>query len=401
MPIFPRLSALTRFAREERGAAVLVFGLAAVPLVAFTSAAVDFTRAAKARARLQMAVDEAVIAGAKANSVSRSQAVFNGAPIDAGTTVTNSSFVPVGTSTIRGTATASVPFSFGSAFGMSAMTVAARAEAERRATGRACILLLEPTGTETLRLNGSTEVRAPNCEVHLHTVGQPAAIFNGGITFDVKRVCLKSRQYIANGQSDLGPIETNCQPSPDPFVNQIPAPTNMACQYNSFDPGSSKNITMSPGVYCGEVKLNGNPDITLSPGLYVLKNSKWITGGSITGVGVTFYFADSNSFIQINGNSRMELSAPTTGDQWGVLFYEPNGLSRSQITFNGGQNQPLKGLIYLPSRDVTYNGSSSLSSDELTMVLNTLLLNGASNWNLDTSERTIAAGGSSNIVLKH
>jgi hypothetical protein len=51
----------------------------------------------------------------------------------------------------------------------------------------------------------------------------------------------------------------------------------------------------------------------------------------------------------------------------------------------------LDGIVYLPSRDVTFNAGSGLMSKEMTLVVNTLILD-QTNWKFYTSEHNIGAG---------
>ena len=117
-------------------------------------------------------------------------------------------------------------------------------------------------------------------------------------------------------------------------------------------------------------------------------NGGWnVNGGKWTGTGVTFYFADTSK-IQFNSGMNMTLSAPTSGTYTGILFYEKSGLGRSSVAFNDTVSESVSGLIYLPSRDLTFNSSSNLSSPSFTLVANSLTLNTV-NWNLTAGPKTI------------
>jgi hypothetical protein len=113
-----------------------------------------------------------------------------------------------------------------------------------------------------------------------------------------------------------------------------------------------------------------------------------------TGTGVTFYFADT-SLIQFNSGISANLSAPTTGTYADILMFEASGLSKSNFVFNDSVSNRLQGLIYLPSRNVTFNAKSQLATDKATLVFNTLILN-QTTWNLDVATaKTISGSGSS------
>ncbi|MGJ4949439.1 TadE/TadG family type IV pilus assembly protein [Bradyrhizobium sp. HKCCYLS20291] len=57
---------LRRFRRDQRGNIAITFAIACVPLLAFIGAGVDYSMANRLRTKLQMAVDEAVLAGVAA-----------------------------------------------------------------------------------------------------------------------------------------------------------------------------------------------------------------------------------------------------------------------------------------------------------------------------------------------
>jgi hypothetical protein len=96
---------------------------------------------------------------------------------------------------------------------------------------------------------------------------------------------------------------------------------------------------------------------------------------------VTFYFADSNSYVQVNSGVAMNMSAPTSGTYAGILLFEPNGLARTSYTINGSAGHALSGLIYQPSRNITFNAQSNLNSESVTIVVNQLILNSLT-WNI-------------------
>ncbi len=68
-------------------------------------------------------------------------------------------------------------------------------------------------------------------------------------------------------------------------------------------------------------------------------------------------------------------------------MYENPGITQlSSMKVNGGSDEIMSGLIYLPSRDMTWNGNSSLNADKLTVVLNSLVLLGTTDWKVEPFE---------------
>src|SRR5262249_33000597 len=122
-------------------------------------------------------------------------------------------------------------------------------------------------------------------------------------------------------------------------------------------------------------------------------------GGEWTGTGVTFYFADTSK-IQLNSQVKVDIKAPTSGTYKDLVMFEKPGLSRSNYPFNDTKDtMNLEGVMYLPSRDVIFNGGSTLKSKKMTIVVNTLTLNQTA-WDLTPgTQDELASAGPRSIRL--
>ena len=410
-----------RFAADQRGSTAVAFAIALLPLMAAAGAAIDYSRASQVRAKLQSVVDAAVLVGLKTTSsqrVATAEAYARSALAAKGVAIDLLSFAPTTNQGLRGRARVRMTSLFGKLLGDDGIHVAAGSEGFVRSTASSgsnvCLMLMDASAAETLRVNGGATVKAPNCEVHVHTAANVGAVFNGNASFDVKRICLKSSGYIASGSPKLGPVEKNCAAAADPYVGQLPKVGNLDCTYSDkvfAAPRGREATELQPGVYCGDTQFNGSHDIRLKPGLYVIKDGTMTVNGgsSIAGTGVTFHFANARSSLRLNGNSSTRLAAPVDpADQYsGILMFEPNGLSRTGLVLDGGSGHQLEGLVYLPSRNVTFNGASKVDGDRVTMVLNSLVITGGggTTWTFDASGKTIKAPASSTgtaeIILRY
>jgi phage baseplate assembly protein gpV len=99
--------------------------------------------------------------------------------------------------------------------------------------------------------------------------------------------------------------------------------------------------------------VNGGT-LTMLPGQYTITGLFQQNGGSIIGNGVSMYVTANGGPIQINGGNTT-FSAPTTGNNAGVLIYQPPG-NTQLLQLNGGNNS-LAGLIYAPSAIGQINGT--------------------------------------------
>ena len=130
-------------------------------------------------------------------------------------------------------------------------------------------------------------------------------------------------------------------------------------------------VTIYPGTYCGGIAINSQSVVTMSMGTYVLTNSGGqqgsfnVNGGAtVSGTGVTIYLTSGDQetwgTFKINGNSTVTLSAQTSGETAGILFWvDKNAPSNGKNQVTGGATGSLTGAIYAPSEEVDYTGGSS------------------------------------------
>jgi Flp pilus assembly protein TadG len=375
------------------------FALAVIPMVWMVGASVDYGRYVDARSKTQAAMDAAVITAVTiSNAAAASQFSANATTALNVTFATPPSFTTNTDSSVTGSATGSMPTTLLKMVGLQSMSFkvsskAAPASGSGPGSGsglgasasgnKVCILVLDPSDAQTLLVNGGFSVNGPNCEIDVASTGNPAAIFNSQDTLDVAKICVKGSNVIENGGAVAG-LSTGCSALADPFAGKLPTVSNTTCTVSNQN--YSGNTTLNPGVYCGSFNFNGSGTLTLNPGLYVFNGANWNlnSGWTLNGTGVTFYYATSGSYIQINSNAIINVSAPTSGTYANILMYEPGGLSSSSFTINGASGQNLTGLIYLPSRNVTFNSGPTVNSEGVAMVFNQLILdsNSPNTWKI-------------------
>lgn len=383
------------FGSTRRGNVAITFAISMMAVAATTGAAIDYGRASMAHTKLQAAIDLAVIAGASDKTTAWSTSADNALAAQYSSSeaaAVTRTFSKATDTTVTGTASQTVSTVFLGLFQINAIRVAATSKAKlaQGASTQVCVLL-KSTGSQALTVNSGAVVNAPNCEVHIASTSSPDAIFNASTTLSTKRICAGSSNVIDNGGTHPNLVKS-CTTATDPYAGALPAPPSTTCTYNGGN-WSGGTINLSPGVFCGWYNLNNAPTVNFAPGVYVIKGGGVnVNGGTWTGTGVTFYFDDS-SVIQFNSAVKANLSAPTTGTYAGILFYEKSGLSNSNFIFNDSLGHDLEGLLWLPSRNVTFNSGSQVASDNITMVFNTLILN-SMNWTIEpASQKGITATG--------
>jgi len=392
---------LTRFGRNDRGTVAVIFAVALAALLITTGMGIDFGRKLSLQTDMQEALDAAVLAAVRIDAADRDDRArtyfeTNMASSDADNL--SVSFVSTDDK-VSGTARAEIKTTLTGLLGVSKLMVETTSTAEASVGAQVCVLALSKTASQQLLFNSGASVEAPDCEVHAKSTASPAAIFNAGTTLDTAAICLAGANIIDNGGSHPN-LATRCAAVDDPFAGELPQPLSTACTTSNgnFNGG---NFVLSPGVYCGWFNFNNAPNVHFNPGLYVIKSGGWnVSGGTWSGSGVTFYYADQSK-IQFNSAVAVTLTPPTSGTYAHLMMYEAPNLATSQFVFNDSRNMDMKGLVYLPSRDVTFNSGSNLTSKSFTLVVNTLILN-QTKWKLAPGAPGISgAGGTKFARLTH
>lgn len=398
-----------RLGHDRRGNTAVMFAIAALPVLGAVGAGVDYSRSASLQARMQASLDASLLAGLRVQGqeVATARQTFAANFNASGETVPTASYTLSG-NTLNGTAEATQQNVFGGVLNARTTTIRVRgaairsASAETQAAGP-CIYVLDPNASQALLVNSGPKINAPDCEVHVHSRQNPAAIFNAGTTLNLKRFCIAGTSIIKNTSASL-PIELGCAAQADPFAGKLPTPTAGACSNSKqvYDPPQNGTHVMAAGSTWCSVIFNGSPKIVFQPGLHIIKGSMIINSGStVMAEGVTFFFVDTGAGIQFNGGITAVMTAPTTGTYANILMFEPpGGTNKSAFVFNSSVSETISGLIYLPNRNVIYNATSHINGSKVTMVFNTLILNQL-DWRLSpgTSPLPSGAGAATQVRL--
>jgi len=402
------------FRKQTRGNVSMVFALSFVVVVAAAGGAIDMSNASMVRHDMQDALDSAVLAGVRTSSAQMTNvatATFNdnvakslSGAVTQSYAGSSASSAGVMTTTLAGTAEISSPTYALKLIGMNDINIKVASTAVGSATvatiATPCIYVLDPTGSQALLVNSGAQITAPNCEIDVKSTGNPAGMFNSGSNLNFKKVCMQGTKVTQNSTT-VPNLALGCTNQTDPYTGKTPTPASSTCNFSNGNYNDAV-VNLTPGVYCGWFNFNNSSaKVNFAPGVYVIKSGGWnVNGGTWTGSGVTFYFADTSK-IQFNSGIAATLSAPTSGTYKDLLFYEASGLAKSDFIFNDSVANNLTGVIWLPSRTVTWNAKSGVASDALTMVVWRLILNNTT-WNLGPQGGgNTAAGAMTSVRLIH
>ena len=152
------------------------------------------------------------------------------------------------------------------------------------------------------------------------------------------------------GYSTLNPqpVSNVCIHQPvlvDPLANY---PTPSAASYTTqstkqLNLAGNTSYTLQPGVYIGGIKIQGNANVTMTTGMYIMQGGGFsvTANASINGTGVTIYSGSTMSGrkvtaagdIDISTSGTVVLTAPTGGSWSGMTLYMDRA-SNSAITID-------------------------------------------------------------------
>ncbi|MEE8507199.1 MAG: hypothetical protein V3S40_13385 [Kiloniellales bacterium] len=152
----------------------------------------------------------------------------------------------------------------------------------------------------------------------------------------------------------------------------------------------TQSQTLSPGTYCGTIRVTGNASLTFEAGLFVLNGAALVFNGqaTVSGVDVSFYLTENSGMsdnITISGGANVSLSAPSDGPLPGVLFYQDRA-APSNVThrFTGNAEMDFDGVMYFPNQAVQFSGNSELEDSEAVIIADTVSFTGNTEVELET-----------------
>jgi hypothetical protein len=103
---------------------------------------------------------------------------------------------------------------------------------------------------------------------------------------------------------------------------------------------------------------------------------------------VTFYLTNGAT-VKMNGNSDVQVSAPTSGTYSGMLFIADRSNSNA-ITINGDNTSSMTGVIYAPDAPVSYIGNFGGANGCTQIVAQTVSWSGNASFSANCSSAGIS-----------
>jgi Flp pilus assembly protein TadG len=380
---------LKRFGRADEGQALVLTALALVVLLLMAGLGVDVGYLRYQKQQLQKAADAGALAGASAyayNGDWNAAAVadvnangFTGTKTNGLTITVNSPPKTAGDPFVGQVGYVEVivkqnqPTFFMRVNNVYAVPVSARAVASAVAPGSGCIIAMDPNrDSGTFLVVGNVTISS-TCSIYVNSSSPTALVKTGSSgTVAANYIGLVGDQQSGLtgvfSQESFGqdPV-TDIAPLTDPLAN-VPAPHyDSNCTYRNFSTAGGR---VSPGTYCDGITITGSGAVTFASGNYILRGGGLNVSGasSLSGSDVMFYLTGDGTYpysgITMSGSETVSLSAPTTGPQAGMLFFQDRSMPITSpgSTFGGSRGTGYTGAIYFPTTAITYKGNASSTS---------------------------------------
>ena len=425
---------MTSFKKNEEGAVLITVSLILVVLLAFAGFAIDGGFMFLKRTQLQQVADSSALACVV--NPSSIQCPTNGGnvypltnPYNFTVTIVNpgdNSLCP-NPSTQNKCASATVTSTWNTFFlnvlGIPTLTLNAYAIAGMTAQNP-CMLALGTSGVG-ISVTGSGTLTTVNCGIGVNQTGTSISnVGSGNITAN----SIKVMGSVSNvGSGTISPTTHVTTPSTDPFVNEsapsFTAPPPSVCTQSTLlsysgsvahtvpsgnycggiSNAGTGNITLNPGYYNG-ISTSGSATVSFNPGNYVIYGSginivgsgavtmgsgnyvifgggaDFTGSGNVSGTGVVIYNTGNSTYpsasINATGSGGFNLSAPTTGADAGMLFFQPASNSNA-INIVGSGSSTFNGNIYAPTAAVNLTGSAGATLPIGNIVSNNIALTGS------------------------
>jgi hypothetical protein len=164
--------------------------------------------------------------------------------------------------------------------------------------------------------------------------------------------------------------KSGCAIQPDQLARSKPTIAQTACQPVP-NTNANSEIVLSPGTYCGGLKFE-NGKVTLSPGIYVIKDGPFSLRGNVEvkGEGVGIYLTGADARLDFAGTGKLHVTAMDHGDMKGIVIaHDPTqpGSDESQVGDEslviGNFTLSFEGTIYLPNQTFSFWGNSDTAVD--------------------------------------
>ena len=226
-----------------------------------------------------------------------------------------------------------------------------------------CVLVLDGAASRAIHMDKYAKLKANDCGVYSNSAHMQGIRLDMDSTIHASLIC-SAGGYKAKTTSVNPTPTTDCPVVPDPLIDRT-APEAGSCDETGLTLVSGSH-TLSPGTYCGGLKISGTATATFTSGTYIIKNGKFTVSqhAEVTGEHVGFYLLGNASIIDFTDDASVTLTGATEGNMAGLLFFEDRSAPTNRKHHIQSTNvDVLTGTIYLPRGQLLIDPNSAVAKD--------------------------------------
>ncbi len=403
-----------RFIKNSAGSVLSTVALTMPVVVMAAAAAMDYTRVSYAKQMLQVASDAAAVAAARELNVAN----VNAKQIEAVAKTTAFKHVAYDPSKlVVSTSTSKDPLAVqvnlrqvidGMMLPQFKPTeIAVHSIAQAFGGTPLCILGLDGRASGVVSLDSNSRISAQTCAVYSNSTSSKGLSSKSNSVLSAELICSAGGKE-GGGKNFKPSPQLDCPAIEDPLAGRAPPPVGNCDSRNAEIIDVRK--TLNPGVYCGGLRIDGNAEVTLKPGIYVIKDGPLNidSNAKVSGQYVGFFLTGDDATFRFASNAKVEFSAPKDGPMAGLLFFEaPDSPSLRRHEVLSNYAHTIVGTIYLPKGRLVIDADNDVADQSAytaiiarrvelysgpNLVLNT-------NYNLTDVPVPNGIGGNGKIVL--
>jgi Flp pilus assembly protein TadG len=363
---------LLRLLSSDAGNGALAFALALPALMAGAGVAVDFGMVGIKQSKLQTAADQAAIAAVKQLTIVNysKTSVLNSAKGFADSILNDASIdlsvdVAIGAQNDQVKVTLQenwTPF-FAHFLNAGITPIVVDATAKLAGKTNLCVLALAPNNAKAIHMDKTAKMLAKGCAVYSNSKHAQGIRLDTNAELTAALVCsaggVKSKKGVVTPDAT-----TDCPVIEDPLAG-LKAPNPGACIGNKLVLKSGSH-TLSPGTYCGGLKITGDAKVNFNSGEYIIDGGNFeISAAAIAkGTDVAFYLSGAATTLQFTGDATISLSGSETGSMAGLLFFEDRTTKTARKhRINSTHADELTGTIYMPRGHLLIDPNASVAEN--------------------------------------
>jgi Flp pilus assembly protein TadG len=364
------------------GSVATMFAIGLPGLLTVVGVASDFAVMEMKRTSLQAVADVSALAAAKELSIASSTdtAIINAANNYVAAEIRENNATAVVTPSVdrkAGSVTVAISeawtpfFMHFIASGVTPINVSATAILA--GTTNVCMLALNTSDNKTMHLDTSAKLTANGCGVYSNANHNHAIWVDNNASIKAELTCAVGGVKLKAGSAITPAAITNCPPIADPLASRAKPAVTASCTYTNLVV-SSGNMALTPGHYCGGLKVNGTAQVTLAPGTYVISDADLEVSGSASfkGTHVGFYLDGAGARLNLKDTATISLTGAVNADMAGLLFFEDPAAPLGRQHHIASTNvQNLTGTIYFPQGYLLVDPNSAViaSSSAYTAII--------------------------------